>query len=822
MKNYFEHIAFKYDNETRRTLKEYCNEGKRLAQQEERLKFILTCRSYGIVPNHTKRTTTKVTKLLQCTKLKGKLRKIEHNFHKKILNLEISQTSTNITIIKRKLFHLRSGIKNMLLDEDYEQFCGKQINRVKQIKKNIDKRQNNKLDTLKENEFKSHGLVYNNNWFENKTKINIPLECKWMLSLGRKFAIPVNNHNFSALHVIADIEQSIQMLDDNYDNGKDVARTKLAHNIIKFKRKIVNTPKEKFILRIYENTKKFIRKNNDIIIIQSDKGNRTVAMYKSTYKEKMEKLLEDRNTYRTLRVDPTNKLHKENNNIITDLYKNGNIDIWQKRRLLCSAATAPRIYGLPKIHKPEIPLRPIVSSMQVPCYQLSKHVGQILRHIISDKYNIKNSIQLKKQLCNVDLNDNEILVSFDVISLFTNIPVQTAIKIIMNKWDTIKNHTKIARNKFLQILQFCLCDNNYFMYDKKFYNQVFGMPMGNPLSPTIADIVLDSLLDNAISILKNNDKHIKYIVKYVDDIFAIINYKDKDVILHTLNDYHPKIQFTMETETNNEIAYLDSKIIRRNNIIAFDWYVKEIASGRIINFNSTQPKNQILNTAKNFILRVLNISDKIFHNNNIKKIKKTLLENSFPIKLITSLINETSKKLEKQNITNHNIENNEKIFLSVNYIPGLTDNNNIKSAVQNKNVTYAYKPNMTLNTIFTNIKAPINKQQRSNVVYEIPCGGDSENSCDLLYIGTTKRALEIRIGEHKNDIARKKETTGLSQHICMSGHKPNFEKVKILDTERIEKKRYTIESLRIQQKIDRTMNHKEDVDNINNSYRVAI
>lgn len=824
MKNYFDHIALKYDNETRRTLKEYCNESKRLTQQEGRLKFILTCRSYGITPNHTKNTTTKVTQLFQCTKLKQKLRKIEYNFHKKILNLEISQTNNNIKITRRKLFHLKTGIENMMTEEDFKQFFSKQTNRIKHIRKNMEKRQNDKIDTLKENEFKLHGLIFNSNWFENKTNLNIPFECKWMLSLGRKFAIPVNRQNFSPLHVIADVEQCIQMIDDNVDNGKDIARTKLANQITTFKRKITNTPKEKFILRIYEKTKQFFRTNDDVIIIQADKGNKTVALYKDEYNRKMEQLLEDKNTYRTVRVDPTNKLQRENNNIINDLYKNEYIDMWQKRQLICSAATAPRIYGLPKTHKPGNPLRPIVSSIQVPCYHLSKYVGKILQNIVSKDYNIKNSAQLKDQLGNTELNNNEIIVSFDVISLFTNIPIHTAIKIIMNKWNIISKHTTIPRNKFFQILQFCLCDNNYFIYSNKIYNQVFGMPMGNPLSPTIADIILDNLLDESITNLKNKNINIKYIVKYVDDVLAIVNFDDKDDILQTLNDFHPKIQFTMETESQNEIAYLDSKLIRTNNKLTFDWYTKESASGRIMNFNSTQPKNQIINTAKNFIFRVLNISDKIYHKNNIKKITKILMENSFPNKIINSLVNDTYKKLEKQNLTSHKIDdNNDKIFLSVKYIPGLTDNKNIKSAVTvTEQIAFAYKPNTTLNTIFTNTKAPINKQQRSNVVYEIPCGGDNENSCSLVYVGTTKRTLETRMGEHKNDINKKKETSAYSQHILQTGHNANFEDVKILDTERMERKRYTIESLRIQQKINRTMNHKEDINNINTSYRVAI
>lgn len=823
MKDYFKHISLKYNNEASRTMKEYCNETKRLVQQQQRLRFTLACRSYGIIPNHTKNTTTKVKELFKCNTIKGKLGRIENNFHKKILNLEISQTNTNIKLIKQKLFQLKSGIMDMILEEDYNMFFNKQISRMKHITKNIKEGQIAKLNTLKEKTFKLHGLLYNENWFENRTDVVIPTEYKWILSLGKKFALPVDNRSFSPLHVIADVEQCIQAMENNEDKEKDVARTKLATNINNFKRKLKNTPKEKFILTIFEKTKKILKKHDNILILQADKGNKTVMMYKKEYSDKMERLLDDKNTYRTLRTDPTTKLQRENNNIVADLQKHNHIDNWEKRKLYCSAATAPRIYGLPKIHKLGTPLRPIVSSVQVPCYDLSKYVGQVLKNIISDDYNVKNSLQVKKQLENMELDDDEVMVSFDVISLFTNIPVHLAIRNIMKKWDKIKEFTKIPSSKFLKILNFCLIENNYFMYADKLFHQVFGMPMGNPLSPTIADIVLDSLFNDTLAELREENIHFKYITKYVDDILAVIKIKDKDKILNCLNNYHPKIQFTIEVEEKGEIAFLDMKLRKNNNKITFDWFTKETSSGRIINFNATQPKNQIINTAKNLISRVLNISDDKYHTKNISKIEKILKTNSFPNKLVKTLIDNTVKNLKNQNYTQQKTTDDEdKKFYSVKYIPGLTDKNNIKTSIETEKMRFAYKPNTTLSTIFSKTKAPIDKQQQCNIIYKINCSGNDDQKCEQIYIGTTKRTLEKRIGEHQADIKRGKESTALAQHILKTGHTADFKQVEILDKETREKKRLTLESLHIQQNIKKTMNLKEDTNNISASYMIAI
>lgn len=829
MKNYFAHIILKYDTTTCRTMKDYCNETKRRTQQHERLKFLLTCRDYGIIPNHTRHTTNKVTQIFQCNKTLRKLDRILDKFHGKLLDLEISQTNVNITVINRKLHQIESYLQSNLTAEDYSSFIRKQNIRTKAMTTNIKKIQHKKIDTLKEKSLTKFGLNLNEHWFENRTEIEFPKECKWMLSLGKKFALPVNKRNFSPLHVIADVEQCIQNIDD--EKEKEFCRTKIANRITNFKRNTKNTAKDKFITTIYKKTKKFLKNHSNIIIVQADKGNKTVAMYKAEYDEKMIKLLDDKTTYKTSRTDPTEKLRKTNNNIVTDLFKNEHINAREKHFLLSSAANAPRIYGLPKVHKQNVPLRPIVSSFNIPCYHLSKHIGHILQHLISTSYNIKNSMQLKQSMKNINLGDDEIIVSFDVISLFTNIPIQTAIRIIIRHWDKVKIHTTIPKAQFLHILKFCLIDNNYFIFDKTIYTQVFGMPMGNPLSPTIADIVLDDLLDNTIADLKNKDINIKYIVKYVDDILAIIKTDDKDEILRTLNYYHGKLKFTIEVEENNKIAYLDTEIHHVENTIKFDWYQKKIASGRIINFNSTQPKSQIINTAKSLLYKIFTISDEQFHLKNINIATKLLINNSFPKKLIQDLIDETNLKIQHEknkstpnnDLQNDNIEiDKTKMFYSVQYIPGLTDSKTLKTTINDEKVCFAYKSNTTLSAIFSNIKTPIEKQQQHNLVYEIPCMGNEQEQCRQIYIGTTKRTLDVRIGEHKADIEKRRDNTALSQHILDTGHIPNFKRVKILDKEKKERKRFLMESLHIIQQQTRTLNVKNDTDNVSASYRVAI
>ena len=493
-------------------------------------------------------------------------------------------------------------------------------------------------------------------------------------------------------------------------------------------------------------------------------------------------------------------------------------------KLICDAATAPRLYGLPKIHKPNLPLRPISSSMDVPCYGLSKHIGSTLQHLVSDKYNIKNSAELKHKLKDFTLKPDEIIVSFDVVSLFTNIPTHLAIRNIMDQWDKIKEHTNITRAGFLKILNFCLKDNNYFTFNNKFYNQTFGMPMGNPLSPTIADIILDNLLNSAIEILENKNINIRFIVKYVDDILAIIKSDEQDEILKTLNNYHPKLQFTVEKENNRTIPYLDIKLHIENNKIKTNWYTKPTSSGRIMNFYSTQPISQKMNTAYNMINKALTLSDKEFHSDNIIKLKNILLNNDYPLYIIKNLI-EKQQLNSTSTISNINLNTDEpsdKKYFSIRFIPTLTDKRALaESITQNNHTQFAYKPNQSLRNIFTKTKDKIETREKHDVVYQIKCKGNKEEKCKQIYIGTTKRAVATRMREHETDINKQKLTTALAQHMIEHKHEADFDNIKILDTEKRGSTRYTLEALRIQQTRG-TMNIKEDTDKISTSYLIAI
>ena len=92
----------------------------------------------------------------------------------------------------------------------------------------------------------------------------------------------------------------------------------------------------------------------------------------------------------------------------------------------------PRFYGQPKIHKPGVPIRPIVSYSGSLLYNHNKYIANILKAYVQDENNnFKNSTTFSNYIRNVAIEDDEILVSFDVTSLYTGIPIIDTLNIMI-------------------------------------------------------------------------------------------------------------------------------------------------------------------------------------------------------------------------------------------------------------------------------------------------------------------------------------------------------------------------------------------------------
>ena len=88
------------------------------------------------------------------------------------------------------------------------------------------------------------------------------------------------------------------------------------------------------------------------------------------------------NTYKKIAEDPTPKQETKLINILRNIKEEGGLKEEVYRRLYPTGAGSPKFYGLPKIHKSGIPLRPIISSIGTVTYNTAKELARILKPLV--------------------------------------------------------------------------------------------------------------------------------------------------------------------------------------------------------------------------------------------------------------------------------------------------------------------------------------------------------------------------------------------------------------------------------------------------------
>jgi len=181
-------------------------------------------------------------------------------------------------------------------------------------------------------------------------------------------------------------------------------------------------------------TYKFIKNNPNVIFTRADKGNITVALNKVDYINRIEDLLGDNETYEIVKKDPLKKLTADIRCLLTRWKSRGYISKSSYSSLYCSDGNLPRAYGLPKVHKPGFNFRIIISSVDSPSYHIAYFLHRLISQNIKKPFShIDNSFELIKKLEGTCLQDEHDLVSLDVTSLYTNIPIELAIKSLTNR-----------------------------------------------------------------------------------------------------------------------------------------------------------------------------------------------------------------------------------------------------------------------------------------------------------------------------------------------------------------------------------------------------
>ena len=275
----------------------------------------------------------------------------------------------------------------------------------------------------------------------------------------------------------------------------------------------------------------------------------------------------------------------------------------------------------------------IVSSIGTFYYNLACFLCDLLSPSVPNGYSCKDTFSFVSQIKNANLS-KKIIVSYDVTSLFANIPLQETIDIAINLIFNHNPNLNITR-KELKKLFFFATSQTHFIFNSKFYNQIDGIAMGSPLAPVLANIIMGFHESKWLNVY--NLKKPKFYLRYVDDVLAAFdNEQDSSNFSNFLNNRHPNIKLTIEKQINHFIAFLDVFISGNNNQnLTLQTYHKSTYTGVLLSFKSFTSFSYKISLIKCLIDRSFKICNNwnSFHN-GIENIKSNLIKSAFPPFLI--------------------------------------------------------------------------------------------------------------------------------------------------------------------------------------------
>lgn len=234
-------------------------------------------------------------------------------------------------------------------------------------------------------------------------------------------------------------------------------------------------------------------KNNKSIIVQSaDKGGALVILDKGAYEQEIRRQLNDTAFYHKLDKNPVVEIKTRVHSCLQDLLEREEITRKEYDFMIVNSPITPVFYTLPKIHKAYSvtpPGRPIVAAIGSLTEKVSAFVDYFLQPCVTSlPSHTKDSIDFIKTLQVQPIQDNNLMVTMDIESLYTNVPIEEGLRAaehFLHQQNSGNSNTP-SLVCLLELMETVLT-NNYFMFGNYFYLQVSGVSMGSKMSPSFSE-----------------------------------------------------------------------------------------------------------------------------------------------------------------------------------------------------------------------------------------------------------------------------------------------------------------------------------------------
>jgi len=523
-----------------------------------------------------------------------------------------------------------------------------------------------------------------------------------------------------------------------------------------------------------------LRKDKSIKVCSYDKGNGVVILDTDEYNKKLDEIVLDKSKFQEVKIDE-NKPHpiisKERSIsrfLSTNIKKFVDESIF--REINPSGSQPGKIYGLCKVHKTGNPLRPVVSMLNTAEYHLAKYLDRVIKPNLPSRFMLNSTKAFIDRIKEFIFGPDSIIVSFDVVSLFTNIPLKETLDLVTDHVYNSPGKPRYEKKHFRKLLS--MATGGYFLYNGKLYCQVDGVTMGSPLGPTLANFFL-AYFENKF-MLQNHDFIPKLYCRFIDDIFCVFNSMlHVNMFLELLNNLHPNLKFTTELGPKS-LAFLDTEIILdlQNLNFGAKVYRKKTNTNVILNWAAFCPENWKLGLVHCLLNRAYVVCNTwTFFHNEVEKLRDIFKSNGYPQKVFDNCLSKfldqkfNGKSKEKDEDT-ENV-----VIVCLPYHGYVSDN------FKKKLTSVAKSLKVTLRVVFRSckigqyfsLKDVTPTALKAKCVYKYTCTEDQSKA----YIGKTIRHLAIRCKEHLSESnSAIFNHTQNCQH-CKGGSLRNF---KILNT----------------------------------------
>nr|VZI35293.1 unnamed protein product [Spirometra erinaceieuropaei] len=356
--------------------------------------------------------------------------------------------------------------------------------------------------------------------------------------------------------------------------------------------------------------------------------------------------------------------------------------------------------------------------MGAPNYNISKWLFHKLHPLTKNcETSIENSTEFLKKLKGITVSSDEIMVSFDVVFLFTSIPLDLAKQYTE---DLLKScDTNVNAIALLKLLDLCMETN--FSFDQQYYQQLKGAPMGSPLSGFLAEITMQELETAALPSVNP-----KLWLRYVDDTFVIVKKHQLETLHKTINSTMSGIKL-LEKEVDKKLPFLDVLVQRKTDgTLHTSVYRIETYAEIILHYESNHPISHKRSTVNCLLKRAkTRCSDEEDYRAELSYLCELFSRNGYPKDFVRRCMRQKESKEREQQIPSHAPKPN--TWRTLPYIKNVSEL--VERHLKRYQILVAHRPTTTLRTQIVYPKDRVDYLDRKEVVYKIPC-----EACDAVFV----------------------------------------------------------------------------------------